>query len=319
MAEIPKLVRPWLVAAWPGMGQVAANGAVYLLAKLGMEGLAELDTGDLFDADHVEVTDGLIRPARRPRSRLFVWRDPDGRRDLVVFLGEAQPPLGKSAFCRQLIGFAKELGVERVLTFAAMATGMRPEHRSRVFAAATDDETLEELKTHEVEVLESGRISGLNGLLLGAAAEAGLKGACLLGEMPQVFAQLPFPKASLAVLEVFAAAAGAVVDLAELAEQSRSVEEQLGELLGRLEEASGERYGGEEVGESEEGGEAEAGEEPPEVAGRLTSADKTHIEALFADAATDRAKAFELKRELDRLAAFADYEDRFLDLFKRQE
>lgn len=319
MAEIPKLVRPWLVAAWPGMGQVAANGAVYLLAKLGMEGLAELDTGDLFDADHVEVTDGLIRPARRPRSRLFVWRDPDGRRDLVVFLGEAQPPLGKSAFCRQLIGFAKELGVERVLTFAAMATGMRPEHRSRVFAAATDDETLEELKTHEVEVLESGRISGLNGLLLGAAAEAGLKGACLLGEMPQVFAQLPFPKASLAVLEVFAAAAGAVVDLAELAEQSRSVEEQLGELLGRLEEASGERYGGEEVGESEEGGEAEAGEEPPEVAGRLTSADKTHIEALFAEAATDRAKAFELKRELDRLAAFADYEDRFLDLFKRQE
>ena len=319
MAEIPKLVRPWLVAAWPGMGQVAANGAVYLLAKLGMEGLAELDTGDLFDADHVEVTDGLIRPARRPRSRLFVWRDPDGRRDLVVFLGEAQPPLGKSAFCRQLIGFAKELGVERVLTFAAMATGMRPEHRSRVFAAATDDETLEELKTHEVEVLESGRISGLNGLLLGAAAEAGLKGACLLGEMPQVFAQLPFPKASLAVLEVFAAAAGAVVDLAELAEQSRSVEEHLGELLGRLEEASGERYGGEEVGESEEGGEAEAGEEPPEVAGRLTSADKTHIEALFAEAATDRAKAFELKRELDRLAAFADYEDRFLDLFKRQE
>lgn len=315
MAEIPRLVRPWLVAAWPGMGHVAANGAVYLLAKLGMEGLAELDTGDLFDADHVDVTGGLIRPARRPRSRLFVWRDPDGRRDLVVFLGEAQPPLGKSAFCRQLIEFTKGLGVERVLTFAAMATGMRPEHRSRVFAAATDAETLAELKTHDVEVLESGRISGLNGLLLGAAAEAGLKGACLLGEMPQVFAQLPFPKASLAVLEVFAAAAGAVIDLAELAEQSKAVEDQLGELLSRLEEASGERYGGEEasqVEEAEPGG--EAADEPP----RVGPADAARLESLFVEAASDRAKAFELKRELDRLGVFADYEDRFLDLFKRQ-
>jgi len=33
-------------------------------------------------------------------------------------------------------------------------------------------------------------------VLLGAAAESKLRGDCLLGEMPRMFAQLPFPKAS---------------------------------------------------------------------------------------------------------------------------
>lgn len=54
-----------------------------------------------------------------------------------------------------------------------------------------------------MELVEDGHIGGLNGMLLGAAGEMGLRGACLLGEMPHIFAQLPFPKASLAVLKVF--------------------------------------------------------------------------------------------------------------------
>ena len=312
MSPTPKLNRPWLVAAWPGMGHVAANAAVYLLARLGMETLAELDAGDLFDVDHVDVKRGLVRQGRKPRSRFFVRRDPDGLRDLVVFLGEAQPPIGRSAFCRQLIAFAKELGVERVVTFAAMATEMRPEHPARVFAAATDPETLGELRTHDVEVLQEGRISGLNGVLLGVAGEAGLRGACLLGEMPHMFAQLPFPKASLAVLEVFASAAKLVIDLGELAEQANAIEEQLTELLTRVEEASGQRFGEEAAEDHDE----VVSPEPHEEAPGISPADEARIESLFAEAASNRRKAFELKRELDRLGLFAEYEDRFLDLFK---
>lgn len=34
MAEEMKLNDPWLVAVWPGMGNVALNAGVYLLAKL---------------------------------------------------------------------------------------------------------------------------------------------------------------------------------------------------------------------------------------------------------------------------------------------
>jgi uncharacterized protein len=302
-----KLNDPWLVAVWPGMGHVALNAGYYLLAKLGMDVVAELEAGDLFDVDHVEVKAGVIQPGRRARNRFFVWSDPQEQRDLVVFLGEAQPPLGKYPFCKQLISYARKLGVERVLTFAAMATRMHPRKRSRVFGAATDHDSLQELRRLELEILNEGQISGLNGVLLGAASEAGLRGACLLGEMPHVFAQIPFPKASLAILEVFATMTGLELDFTELAEQAQIVEDQLAELLGDS-----------EAGEEEADGEdEEEGEAPAPEPGRLSSSEADRIERLFDQARRDRKKAFELKQLLDRLGVFKDYEDRFLDLFKK--
>ena len=305
-----KLNKPWLIAVWPGMGQVAISAGYYLMAKLGMHAIAEFSPRDLFDAEHIEVSGGLIRLGRMPRSRFFVASDLEGRKhDIVLFIGEAQPPQGKYAFCQRLIEYAKGLGVERVFTFASMATQMHPTHRSRVFGAATDPDSLAEFKRLEVELLEDGHISGLNGLLLGVSAELGVRGACLLGEIPHIFAQLPFPKAALAVLEVFTTLAGIEIDLSELAEQA-AVDQQLGELLAQL-EAAIERQ-------------APADEEEPEdykpvEEERLSPADKDRIEQLFEQAQRDRSKAYELKRELDRLKVFADYEDRFLDLFKKPE
>jgi proteasome assembly chaperone (PAC2) family protein len=309
MAERVPLHHPWLIAVWPGMGNVALNGGVYLLAKLGMTLIAELEAGDLFDIDHVEVKDGIIQAGRRPRNRFFVWTDPRRQHDLVVFLGEAQPPLGKYALCRQIIAHARELGVERVFTFAAMATQMHPAHRSRVFGAATDQAGVEELKRLELELLEGGHIGGLNGVLLGAAAEGGLRGACLLGEMPHIFSQLPFPKASQAVLEVFVAITGIDLDFTELAEQARVMEQQLGELLARMQQSYGQAGPAEEESASPEATEEE----------RARAADRQHLEVLFAQAVRDRSKAFELKQELDRLGLFKEYEDRFLDLFKKSD
>ena len=307
MAETLRLNRPWLIAVWPGMGGVAQSAGYYLLAKLEMHMIAEYEASDLFDIDHVEVKDGIIQVGRRPRNRFFVWIDPEKKHDLVVFFGEAQPPLGKYVFCKKLIDYAKELGIEKVFTFAAMATQMHPEQRSRVFGAATDQHNLEELKRLELEVLEGGQIGGLNGVLLGVAAEAGLPGACLLGEMPQIFSQLPFPKASLAILEVFTTITGITLDFAELAEQARVMEEQLGELFSRVQQSIEGQMPQEESEFSPEPAEEES----------VSSTDRERIEKLFAQAKSDRTKAFELKHVLDRLGAFKEYEDRFLDLFKK--
>jgi proteasome assembly chaperone (PAC2) family protein len=305
MPEKPDLYHPWLIAIWPGMGHVALNAGVYLLAKLGMHLIAELESGELFDVEHVEVKDGIIQTGRRPRNRFFMWTDPKRKHDLVVFLGEAQPPIGKYPFCRQLLTYARELGVERVFTFAAMATPMHPQQPCRVFAAATDSDSLEELKRLELQVLEDGNISGLNGVLLGAAVEMDMRGACLLGEMPHVFSQLPFPKASLAILEVFTTITQMDLELSGLAEQAKQVDEQLGELLARMEQTYGQQT------EEEANGPEAADEE------RVGAADRQRIERLFEQALKDRSKAFELKQELDRLGVFKDYEDRFLDIFKK--
>ena len=179
MAEQLKLKAPWLVAVWPGMGHVALNAGYYLLAKLGMHGLAEFEAQNLFDVDAVEVKAGIIQPGAFPRNRFFVWTDPADKHDLVVFLGEAQPPVGKYVFCRQLMEFARQIGVERVFTFAAMATAMHPAQPTRVFAAATDAKNLDELKRLELQVLEDGNISALLGVRR-PRVEAGLSGTARL-------------------------------------------------------------------------------------------------------------------------------------------
>ena len=213
MSEQIKLEKLWMVAVWPGIDHVSMSAGYYLMAKLGMQMFAEFRPLDLFDVEHVEVKDGLVHTGRLPRSRLFLWKAPEGRHDIVVFIGEAQPPIGKYSFCRRLIEFARQLGVERVFTFAAMATQMRPAQRSHVFGAATDEATLAELQHLDLQILSEGYIGGLNGVLLGVAAENKMRGVCLLGEMPQVFAQLPYPKASLAVLETFSDISGVELDM----------------------------------------------------------------------------------------------------------
>ncbi len=308
MTDNAKLNHPWLVAVWPGMGHVAVSAGYYLMAKLGMELLAEFSPAEVFDVEHVDVKDGIIQPVQRPRSRLFVRHDPDGERDIVVFIGEAQPQAGKYAFCHKLIETAKDLGVERVFTFAAMATQMHPEHESRLFAAATDEASLGELRQLELTLLEDGHIGGLNGVLLGAAAEAGLPGVCLLGEMPHIFLQFPFPKASLAVLETFTTIAGLTLDMTNLSAEAEAMDQKLGEMLARVQEAMAQ---GESI-------EEDYSPEPPEEPA-LSAQDERRIEDLFDRAEKDRSKAYELKQELDRLDVFKDYEDRFLDLFKPPE
>ena len=308
MVEEIKLKNPWLVAVWPGMGNVAVSAGYYLMAKLGMHLLAEFPAGELFDVDHVEVKNGLIQPGRLPRSRMFVWNDPRGQHDLVVFIGEAQPPMGRYVFCRQLIEFARSLGVARVYTFAALATQMHPANPSRVFVAATDVECLAQLKQLGLAAIEDGQIGGLNGVLLGVAAENGMRGACLLGEMPHIFAQVPFPKAALAVLEAFGPLADLQLDYTELADQARNMDQKLGELLVQMQQAV----------EPQVPAEEESAVQEPDEAG-LGRDDEQRIEQLFERAKQDRASAYELKRELDRLGVFKEYEDRFLDLFKKRE
>jgi proteasome assembly chaperone (PAC2) family protein len=86
-----KLNHPWLVAVWPGMGHVAISAGYYLMSKLDMHLFAEFSAEELFDVEHIEVKDGLILPTRLPRSRFFLWTDPQQTHDIVVFIGEAQP------------------------------------------------------------------------------------------------------------------------------------------------------------------------------------------------------------------------------------
>ncbi len=302
-----KLHDPWLVAAWPGMSGVAISAGYYLMAKLGMHLLIEFPAAEFFDLENIEVKNGLIVSRRLPRSRLFLWNDPNKQHDLIVFIGEAQPPVKGAAFCRRLIDEAKLLGVTRVFTFAAMATQMRPKNPSRVFGAAIEQDTLAQFKQLDLNLLESGTISGLNGVLLGMAAGSGLAGGCLLGEIPHVFSQIPFPKASLAVLEFFSVMVDIELDLSELQTHANNVEKTLEDFLIRMEHTV------ENIEPEKRHALTASPENNPT---RLGPKERQEIEGLFQAAIDDRSRAYELKQQLDQLGVFSEYEDRFLDLFK---
>ena len=310
MAEGEKLNDPWLLAVWPGMGGVAITAGYYLMAKLGMHLLIEFPASEIFEIKEVEVKSGLILNRRLPRSRIFCWKDPQERHDLILFIGEAQPPSRGSEFCMKLVEHAKHLGVAKVFTFAALASQMRPTQDSRVFGAAIDPITLDQFKQLDVTVMNGGTISGLNGVLLGAAAGAGMSGGCLLGEIPGVFSQIPFPKAALSVLEFFTLMAGIHLDFTELRLHADKVDATLEDFMIRIEQGHQESTAGPDALPDLLGGEPTAAALPK---------DQQRIEQLFSQARTDRTQAYALKQELDRLGLFARYEDRFLDLFKDHE
>lgn len=312
--------RPWLIAAWPGMGNVAVIAAAHLIEQLGMTEVDQLPPDDHFDVEQVEVRDGLIVPAQLPRGVFFKWTNPGAGRDLIVFIGEAQPAAGSHGYSVKLLERAATMDVERVVTFASLASGLHPTENPKVSGAATDAKTLNELRLAEIDPVSNGQIGGLNGLVLGLAAERGMAGMCLLAEIPFFAMRIPNPKAARAALSVFSVLAGIDVNLESLNRQAAIVDRALVEAMEAMEaRREGEA---EPAGESAEDPEAATQAEAPEAPAPrpgLSAADRARIEALFENARKDSAQAVHLKSELDRLGVFREFEGRFLDLFRRAE
>ena len=230
----------------------------------------------------------------------------------MIFIGEAQPPQGRYNFCRKLIDYAQSEGVSKIYTFAAMATASELHDKSRVIGVAADKDTLHQFLTNQIDLLQAGGISGMNGILLGVAAERKIPGGCLLGEMPATLMHVPYPKASHAVLTVFDGLMDFEIDLGDLLLDVERMEKHLTEAIEQFHRL-------EQQGESGQFDSEETYIPDPLEDEKISAEDKALLEQLFEEANKDRAKAFELKRELDRLEVFRDYEDRFLDLFKSED
>ncbi len=108
------------------------------------------------------------------------------------------------------------------------------------------------------------------------------------------------------MLRVFTTIAGIDLDFTEMEEQVISMDQHLGKLLAQVEKRLADKSD-----EEESSSDVEVLESAPR-----SEEEMNRIEQLFAQAASDRSRAYELKNELDRLGIFKDYDDRFLDLFR---
>ncbi len=306
----PKLKSPYLVCAWPGMGEVAFKAAQYLVDKLKAEEFAQIIPEDFFYFSASSVQAGVIGLPELPYSKFYYWKNKSGKNDLIIFISNAQPDLAKAeSYCQKIISIAASLKVKMVVTFASMPQPVDHTHQPNTWVTATSQQLNDNLRKYNLDLLSEGNISGMNGLFLGIAKKEGFAGFCLLGEVPLYTIQIENPKASYAVLAAFAKILNIQLDFTQILEQARAMEEEIDRLLDYLQlDSSLGPIGEEDI------------EKIKKSLGQLTKLPvsiKEKIDQLFLQASKDISKAQELKAQLDKWNVYKEYEDKFLDLFKK--
>lgn len=310
----PRLRNPYLIVGWPGMGEVAFKAILYLVEKLNAEEFASIPPEDFFYLTSSVIQEGVLSVPQLPESKFYYWKNKNGRNDLIIFVSNAQPDLSKAEeYSGKILHVAKSFKAEMVIGFAAMPQPIDHTQDIGVWFASTQGELNEQLEKYGLKFLKEGQISGMNGLFLAIAKRHGFKGFCLLGEIPLYTIQIENPKASQAVLEALSRILNIKIDFAGLSEQAHFMEAEINKLLDFLKLGP--------VGQSNPIGEEEI-EKIKKTLSQLTKLPlsvKEKIERLFTQAKSDISKANELKAELDRWSVYKDYEDRFLDLFRKKE
>ncbi|MEW6101663.1 MAG: PAC2 family protein [Candidatus Omnitrophota bacterium] len=306
-----KLKSPHLIVAWPGMGEVAFKAASHLIEKLHAEEFARIDSAEFFYLTGSIIQEGVLRVPELPQSKFYYWKNKTGKNDLIIFLSNAQPDLAKAEeYSQKIIHVAKNFGVEWIIGFASMPQPIDHTQDSGVWFTATSAELNNSLKKFGFHLLSEGQISGMNGLFLAIAKREGFKGFCLLGEIPLYTIQIENPKAASAVLAALNKILNLRIELASLTEQAHIMEGEINKLLDylKLGPQTTNPIGEEEI------------EKIKKTLSQLTKLPvsiKEKIEKLFEQAKGDVAKANELKIELDKWSVYKEYEDRFLDLFRK--
>jgi proteasome assembly chaperone (PAC2) family protein len=215
----PKLNTPNLLAAWPGIGNVAMIIANYLKAKLPVKELGYLEPAYFFDPIGVLVREDVVEEPSFPQSDFYYYKNPKGS-DLIIFLGDDQPAAKGYELAHCILDVGERFGVERIYTCAAAITRIHHTEPPKVWGVATSHLLATELKEFNLEHSTNLQIAGLNGLLLGVAKERELDGVCLLGEVPVYASRVPNPMAALAVLKVLSNMLGIQVDLTEMSKMA---------------------------------------------------------------------------------------------------
>ena len=258
----PRLKAPYVIASWPGVSNVSLNVATYIQKKLEFKRLAVVNAVEFFDPIGVAVRGGVIEAPEFPSSEFYYWKNTQGVHDIIIFVGEDQPPSKIYPMANLVLDVAEKYSAARVYTCAAALTRMHHSENPRVWGAATTPEIAAEIKKYNLAQGGTLQIAGLNGLLLGIAKERGIEGVCLLGEVPHYASRIPNPMAALAVVRVMAPMLGIEIDLNELSQLAEEVKEHMkqaaaaamGEYIDYFTEPIWEEGGGNEEEEEEDNG-----------------------------------------------------------------
>jgi predicted ATP-grasp superfamily ATP-dependent carboligase len=232
LVEQPDLETPVLVVVlkgWVDAG-AGAEGAVNVLGDL-----LDRRTVARFDADRLldwrarrpvmRLEDGILTELRWDSTELWAAHDAAGN-DVLVLEGD-EPDQAWLAFVGEVADLVVDLGIRMMVGLGAYPTPF-PHTRAPLLACSASSEELaaQGFVRANVEVP-----SGVQGMLERELARRGVPAIGLWAQVPHYVAAMPYPAASLALLE----GAGRIADLqlptGELAEHARSTRSRIDELI----------------------------------------------------------------------------------------
>ena len=237
----PELERPILVAAfrgWNDGAQAASLAAGYLAKTWGAERFAEIDPENFFDFQatrpHVSLEEGLTRRIDWPET-VFYHARPEGLdRDVVLLLG-IEPNLRWRTFTELVVGLARDLGIELLITLGALLADVPHTRAAPVTGSATDKELVERLG------LSASRYegpTGIVGVIHDLCGQSGIPSASLGAAVPHYVSLTPSPRGALALCERLGDVLGIQIEADELEEAARNYEEQVSEAVASDEETA---------------------------------------------------------------------------------
>ena len=237
----PELTRPILVAAfrgWNDGAQAASLAAGYLAKTWGAERFADVDPENFFDFQatrpHVSLEEGLSRRIDWPETAFYHARPEGLDRDVVLLLG-IEPNLRWRTFTELVVGLARDLGIELLITLGALLADVPHTRSAPVTGSATDKELVERLG------LSASRYegpTGIVGVIHDLCGQSGIPSASLWAAVPHYVSLTPSPRGALALCERLGDVLGIEIEADELEEAARNYEEQVSEAVASDEETA---------------------------------------------------------------------------------
>jgi proteasome assembly chaperone (PAC2) family protein len=234
IAERPTLRQPVLISAfrgWNDGGQAATVAAAYLARQWSAERFADIDPESFMDFQAVRPTvsldEGLTRHIDWPENAFFHARIPGAERDAVILLG-VEPNYRWRAFTELVVGLARDLGVELVVTLGALLADVPHTRPAPVTGAATDPRLVEELG---LQLSRYEGPTGIVGVLHDACRAAELRSVSLWSAVPHYVSLAPSPRAAKALCVRLADLVGAPIETTELDEAEEEYASQVSEAV----------------------------------------------------------------------------------------
>jgi predicted ATP-grasp superfamily ATP-dependent carboligase len=228
----PALDRPVMVMApegWIDAGLGGATAVGCLLSTIDTEVVATFDTDDLLDhrarRPMSHIVDGVYSDLVWPAIELRAGNDGQGH-DVLVLSGP-EPDHRWRAFAAALAELGGMFGVRMVVGLGAFPAPVPHTRPPTLAAAATDADLANRVGT------VPGRVEVPAGVLSAVAASfvgIDVPTIGLWARVPHYAATMPYPPASVLLLEGLADVAGIVVENAELREAADATRRQLDEL-----------------------------------------------------------------------------------------